>query len=146
MKKQNFITLTLIVSGLALNPAMAEAVLTTASHSQKINHSVSYSISSLLYSRGLDKDKADEISENFVSEEDEALLAMLIEDLDRQNIVSRKEVLEYLSTKALYRQNLDFHTYDHLVSMVTMIKEKSLDSKILKQLQYIAITNKQLFV
>ena len=68
MNKQNFISLTLIISGLALNPVMANAVLTTVSQSQNINDSVSSSISSLLYSRGLDKDAADEISENLVSE------------------------------------------------------------------------------
>ena len=131
MNKQNFITLTLIISGLALNPVMADAVLVTVSNSQNINHSVSSSISSLLYSRGLDKDAADEISENLVSEEDEALLAILIQDLDRENIVSRKEVLEYLSTIALHKQKLDFHSYDHLVGMVSKIKQKSLDGKIL---------------
>ncbi len=146
MNKQNFISLTLIISGLALNPVMANAVLTTVSQSQNINDSVSSSISSLLYSRGLDKDAADEISENLVSEEDEALLARIIQDLDRENIVSRKEVLEYLSTKALYKQNLDFHSYDHLVGMVSKIKQKSLDSKTLKQLHTIAKSNKQLFV
>ena len=146
MNKQNFITLTLIISGLALNPVMADAVLATVSHSQNINHSVSSSISSLLYNKGLDQDIADEISENLVSEEDEALLAILMQDLDRQNIVSRKEVLEYLSTKALHKQNLDFHSYDHLVGMVSKIKQKSLDSKTLKQLHNIAKSNKQLFV
>ncbi len=146
MNKQNFITLTLIISGLALNPVMADAVLATVSHSQNINHSVSSSISSLLYNRGLDKEAADEISENLVSEEDEALLAILMQDLDRQNIVSRKEVLEYLSTTALHKQNLDFHSYDHLIGMVSKIKQESLDSKTLKQLHHIVKSNKQLFV
>ena len=146
MNKQNFISLTLIISGLALNPVMANAVLTTVSYSQNINDSVSSGISTLLYSRGLDKDAADEISENLVSEEDEDLLKALIQDLDRENIVSRKEVLEYLSTKALHKQNLDFHSYDHLVGMVSKIKQKSLDSKTLKELHTIVKINKQLFV
>ena len=146
MNKQNFISLTLIISGLALNPVMANAVLTTVSYSQNINDSVSSSISTLLYSRGLDKDAADEISENLVSEEDEDLVKGLIQDLDRENIVSRKEILEYLSTKALHKQSLDFHSYDHLVGMVSKIKQRSLDSKTLKQLQNIATNNKQLFV
>jgi hypothetical protein len=146
MNKQNFISLTLIISGLALNPAMANAVLTTVSYSQNINDSVSSSISTLLYSRGLDKDAADEISENLVSEEDEDLVKGLIQDLDREKIVSRKEVLEYLSSKALHKQNLDFHSYDHLVGMVSNIKQRSLDSKTLKQLQNIAASHKQSFV
>ncbi|MCO4845420.1 MAG: hypothetical protein KC427_05305 [Sulfurovum sp.] len=146
MNRQSFITLTLIILGLALNPVMANAVLTTVSHSKNINHSVSYSISSLLYSRGLDKDAADEISENFVDEEDEILLAMLIQDLDSQQIVSREEVFEYLSTIALHKQKFDFHSYDHLVGMVSTIKQKSLDSETLKQLHNIVKNNKQLFV
>jgi hypothetical protein len=146
MNKQNFITLTLIISGLALNPVMADRVVTTVSYSQNINHSVSTSISSILYNRGLDKDTADEISENFVTGEDEDLIAILMQDLDRENIVSREEVLEYLSSKALHKQNFDFHSYDHLVGMVTKIKEKSLDSKTLIQLHTIAQNNKLLFV
>lgn len=146
MNRQNFITLTLIISGLASNPVMANAVLTTVSYSKNINHSVSYSISSLLYSRGLDKDAADELSENLVSEEDEILLAMLMQGLDRQNIVSRKEVLDYLTTMALHKQKLDFHSYDHLVGMVSKIRQKSVDSKTLKQLQHISKINKELFV
>ena len=146
MKKQNLITLTLIISGLTLNPVMAEAVLTTVSHSKNINHSTSSSISSLLFNRGLDKEVADELSENFISEEDEALLAMLIHDLDTHNIVSKQDVLEYLSIAALHKQKIDFHSYDHLVSMVSKIKEISLDTNTLKQLSQISKMHKQLFV
>ena len=146
MSKQNFITLTLIISGLALHPVTANAVLTTVTYHQNINHSVSSGIASLLYSRGLDKDAADEISEAFVSEEDEDLIAGLIQDLERENIVSRKEVLEYLSTKALHKQKLDFHSYDHLVGMVSKIKQKSLNTQTLKQLHTIAKRNQQLYV
>lgn len=146
MKKQNLITLTLIISGLTLNPVMAEAVLTTVSQSKNISHSVSSSISSLLFNRGLDKEIADKLSENFVSEEDEALLAMLIHDLDTHDIVSKQDILEYLSIAALHKQKIDFHSYDHLVSMVSKIKEISLDTNTLKQLSQISKMHKQLFV
>jgi hypothetical protein len=60
--------------------------------------------------------------------------------------VSRKEVLEYLSTKALQKQNVDFHTYDHLIGMVSKIRQKSLDSITLKKLHSIAKSKKALFV
>lgn len=147
MKKQNFITLTLIISNLAFNPVMADTAFTTAvSQSQKIDNPVSSSISSVLYKRGLDKEAADEISENFVSEEDEVLLALVIEELDRENIASRKEILEHLSTMALHRQKFDLHSNDHLVGMVTKIRLGSLDSKTLKELHRIAKRNRQLFV
>lgn len=146
MKKQNFITLTLIISGLALNPVMADAVYTTVELSQKINDPVSSAISSLLYNRGLDKDAADEISKKFVSEEDEVLFALVIEELDRENIASRKEIMEHLSTMALHRQKFDLFSHDHLVGMVTKIRLGSLDSKTLKELHRIAKRNRQLFV
>ncbi len=146
MHKQNFITLTLIISGLALNPVMANAVFTTVTYNQNINDSISSSISSLLYSRGLEKDAADEISESLVNKDDEDLLKGLIDDLEKEKIVSRKEVLEYLSTKALHKENVNFHSYDHLVGMVSKIKQRSLESKTLKQLHKITQNNKEVFV
>lgn len=146
MNKQNFITLTLIISGLALNPVMADAELNRVSHSQNINHSVASSISSILYNRGLDEDVADELSSSLVNEEDELFLSKMIQTLDEKNIVSREEVLEYLSTAALYKQNIDFKKYDNLIRMVSMIKQQALDTNTLKQLSYIAKINKQLFV
>ena len=146
MNKQNLLTLTLIISGLALNPVMTEAVLNTVPQSQSINHSVSASISTVLYNRGLDEDVADELASNLVDEEDEMFLAMLVQTLDAKNIASREEVLEYLSTAALHKQNIDFKKYDNLVGMVLKIKQTSLDDNTLKQLGYIAKINKQLFV
>ena len=146
MTKQNFITLTLIISGLALHPVIADTEFHRISQSQNINHSVAASISSILYNRGIDEDAADEMSLNFVNEEDELFLAMMIQMLDERNIVSSEEVLEYLSTAALYKQNIDFKKYDNLIGMVAKIKQKSLDANTLKQLTYIAKINKQLFV
>jgi len=146
MNKQNLLTLTLIISGLALNPVMAEAVLNTVPQSQSINHSVSTSISTVLHNRGLDEDVADELASNLVDEEDEMFLAMLLQTLDAKNIAIREEVLEYLSTVALHKQNIDFKKYDNLVGMVSKIKQTSLDDNTLKQLGYIAKINKQLFV
>ena len=141
MNKQNFITLTLIISGLALNPVMADAEYNRISHSQNINHSVVNSISSILYNRGIDEDAADEIATNFVNEEDELFLAMLIHALDDKNIVSREEVLEYLSTAALHKQNIDFKKYDNLIGMVTKIKKQALEKDTLAQLSVIAKQN-----
>ena len=146
MKNQNLLTLTLIISGLALNPVLADAELNRVSHSQNINHSVTSSISTLLYNRGLDEDVADELAANLVDEEDEMFLAMLVQTLDAKNIANREEVLAYLSTVALHKQNIDFKKYDNLVGMVSKIKQKSLDTNTLNQLTYIAKINKQLFV
>ena len=146
MNKQNFLTLTLIISGLALTPVLADAELNRVTHSQNINHTVTSGISMVLHKRGLDEDVADELAVNLVDEEDEMFLAMLLQTLDAKNIVSHEEALEYLSTAALHKQNIDFKKYDNLVGMVSKIKQKTLDTNTLNQLGYIAKINKQLFV
>ena len=141
MNKQNFITLTLIISGLALNPVMADTELNRITHSQNMNHSVAASISSILYNRGIDEDVADEMSANLVDEEDELFLAMMIEILDKKNIVSSEEVLDYLSTAALHKQKIDFKKYDNLIGMVGKIKQQTLDNDTLAQLSAISKQN-----
>ena len=146
MNKQKFITLTLIISGLVLNPVMAESVHYTVSQNQHINKSVVSNISTILHNRGLDEDVAEEMALNLVNEEDEMLLAMMIQALQIQNIVTKDEVLAYLSDAALHKQKLDFKSYDHLIGMVTKIKQISLDPYTLKQLSHLTKINKQLFV
>jgi hypothetical protein len=140
MDKRNFISVTLLVSALAFNPLLAEQRNTTTISQIKTN-TVSSSIASILHKRGLDEDAALEISKNLV-EEDEALLAMMMENLEEScNIVSREEVLEYLSTAALHRQNIRFDSYDHLIAMVSKIKQRSLDTKTLQNLRDVANKN-----
>jgi len=146
MNKQNLLTLTLIISGLALNPVMADAVVTSEASTQNINHSVSSSIFSILYNRGIEEEAAEELASGMVDEEDEMFLSLLLQTLDSKNIVSRQEVLEYLSIEALHRRNVDFKTYDNLVGMVAKIKKCALDEDTRKQLSYLANINKQLFV
>ena len=146
MNKQNLITLTFIISGLVINPVMAETVQHTVSQNQHINQSVASKVSSILRNRGLDEDVAETLALNLVQEEDELLLAMMMEALQIGNIVKKDEVLEYLSHAALYKQTLDFKSYDHLVGMVSKIKQKSLDTYTLTQLSHVIKINKQLFV
>ena len=146
MNKQNLLTLTLIISGLALNPVMAEATLAQVTQTQNINQTVTSGISTLLYNRGLEEDTAEELAQNFVESEDEMFLAMLVQTLEMQNIARREEVLEYMSRAALQRQILDLKKYDSLVGMVSQIKQKALDKNTLKQLSILAKVNKQLFV
>ena len=141
MKKHNFISITLIISGLALNPVMATTVSHRVAKKQTNINSVSMSIASILHKRGIDEDAAQELSDNHL-EEDEALLALMIENLeDGCSMVNREEVLEYLSTAVLYRQNIHFDSYDYLVSMVSKIKQKSLDTETLQNLRDVAKKN-----
>ena len=146
MHKQNFLTLTLIISGLAITPVLADSEFNRVSHSQTMNQSVASGISSILHNRGLDEEVANELAVNLVDDEDEMFLAMLLQTLDIKNVVSREEVLNYLATAALHKQKIDFKKYDTLVGMVSKIKQQTLGTDILKELSQITNITKQVFV
>ena len=144
MNKQNFITTTLIITGLALNPAMGKTVDRRTSQNQTINKSIASSISTILHNRGLDEETAQELADNFLDEKDEVFLAIMMRYFENQNIVSKEEVLTYLSQVALHKQNIDLTSYDYLIGMVSSIKQKPLDENIRKKLSQIAKTNSYL--
>ncbi len=141
MDKRNFISVTLLVSALAFNPLIAQQNTNITISQIERNSSVSSSIASILYKRGLDEDTAKEISNNLVEEEDE-LFALMIDNLVKNcSSLSKDEILEYLSTAALYRQNVHFDSYAHLVNMVSKIKKKPLSETTLAKLSIIAKEN-----
>jgi len=140
MDKRNFVSVTLLVSALAFNPLVAQQLHTNVS-SQIQRSTVSSSIASILHKRGLDEDAAGEISNNLVDEEDELFDLMINNLVNECSSLSKEEVLEYLSTAALYRQNVHFDSYAQLVNMVSKIKQKPLNEKTLKQLSVIAKKN-----
>lgn len=104
MNKQNLLSITLIVTGLAFNPAVAETVEARVAFKVPVVQSVASEVSELLHARGLDKDAAEVMAVNVVGE-DEMPLAMLIHNLEMQNIATKDEVLAYLSKAALHKQN-----------------------------------------
>jgi hypothetical protein len=145
MDKRNIISVTLLVSALAFNPLVATELTTNTSSQRQIN-SVSSSIAHILHKRGIDEDMAKEISENLLNEEDELFTAMIDNLLNEYSTLSKEEVLEYLSTAALYRQRVDFDSYSHLISMVSKIKGKALNEQSLKQLSRVAKLNKEMCI
>ncbi len=145
MDKRNLISVTLLVSALAFNPLVANELNTNTSSQRQIN-SISSSIAHILHKRGIDEDKAKEISKNLIDEEDELFAAMIDNLVNEYSSLTKEEVHEYLSTAALYRQRVDFDSYSHLISMVSKIKGKALNEQSLKQLSRVAKLNKETYI
>lgn len=127
MHKQNFITITLIITGLALNPLMGETVEWRAGYSKVENQSsIVSSIAKILHNRGLEENAAERLASEVVNENESMLLAMMY-GLETHDIMTREEVLAYLSQAALHQQKFDFKSYDQLIGMVEKTKKKPID-------------------
>ena len=139
MDRRNLISVTLLVTALALNPLFAQHNVNSSILIKE--NRVTSKIASILHKRGLDEDAAKEISEKFVSEDEELFALMLNNLLHGCDDLKKEEVLEYLSSAALHRQSTDLDSYAQLVNMVSKIKRKKLDSEILDQLKVVAQSN-----
>jgi hypothetical protein len=148
MDKRHLITITVLVSALAFNPITAkmEHVNVSKNTNQQQTNYLSSTIASYLYKRGLDKDAAYELSQNFVDEHDDTLEGMINSLINTYKNVSHDEIFTYLSTAVLYRQKVDLSSYDHLVSMISKIKGKVLTEYELDKLNDISKFNKMVFV
>jgi len=144
MNKENILNITLFVSVLVFNPAVAETLKPTTNIQTQQETRVSTSIANILYKRGLDEDAAKELSQNFMPEDEELFARMLENLLNGCRSINKDEVLSYLSNEALFRKSVDLKSYDTLVSIVSKIKQKSLDAMTLKELQSVAKQNRQL--
>ena len=138
MKNNNFIHLTLLASALALSPLVATTINTTAQ--SKVNTTFS-SIANILHRRGLDEESAIKISQKFMNEQDEMFFSM-INNLEKGcSILSKEEILEYISSLALRQESLRLDTYSFLVGMTYEIKKRPLHQETLRELQNIATKN-----
>lgn len=139
-KQNNIFSITLIITGLVLSPAMAETTeeRIVLSQSLKVNKTLVSSIAQILHNRGLEEEVAEELASNLLDEENKMLLAMLMKELEAQNIVSHLQVLEYLSSEALHKQKVDVRSYDQLIGMVAKITQKPVEENIRQRLSQIA--------
>jgi hypothetical protein len=144
MSKENILRITLFVSVLAFNPVAAEILKPTTNIQTQQETRVSTSIANILHKRGLDEDAAEELSQNFVADDEELFAHMMENLLSGCKSISNEELLTYLSNEALFRKSIDLQSYDALVAMVSKVKQKALDKVTLKELQTIAQQNRQL--
>ena len=146
MDKRNFVSVTLLISALAFNPLIANDTHINATNSLRHANTLTHSIASALYNRGLDEDVAYNLSQDLVDENDELLDMMIHNLVSVYHDISYGEVVEHLSTLALHRQSIDLASYEHLVSMLSKIKGHTVTKDALKQLDTVSKLNQLIIV
>ncbi len=137
MTKNNIISSTLLASALTMS-SLGTASL--SANQQTKNSNVSSNIASILHNRGLNEDAALNISKKFIDNEE--LFSKRVNNLENGcSILSKKEILDYLSKAALHGKTVQLDSYQYLVGMVYDIKQKPLNKEVLDQLNNIAIIN-----
>ena len=137
-KNQNILSLVLLASALTLTP-----IITTSLHAHshiKVN-TISNSIAKNLHRRGIDKDVSIKIANNIFIV-DEELFTLMLQNLESDcNLLSKNDILNFLTTQALMQKAVELDSYSYLVNMVYQIKNQALSQKDLKNLNTLAIKN-----
>ncbi len=141
MSKQNFIRITLFISVLVFNPAVADAfrISTTLQSSRKTT--VTEDIASALSERGLEEKAARERAEGIVGEDAELFALMMDNLLHECSSISREELLGHLGTAALHRRVIALDSYAHLIDLYSRIKRVTPDKETRERLSSIAKRN-----
>ena len=137
MNTKNLLTLTLLATALTLNAALPKQYAHT---SKQQANSISALIANILFNRGIDKDKALEISKNCTHENDE-LFALTLHNFINNSPFTQEEVLQRLSTMALQRKSIDFSSYSSLIQLTQELNRNVLNKEFLSKLEDIASKN-----
>ena len=140
MKKINLLYSTLVATALTLSPFIVTPLNATVAHATQTSN-ISFNMVKILHNRGLDEDAAQKLVDKFVGN-DEELFTVLLENFEnRCQVLSRDEIMNYLSTLALQRKSINLDSYSALINMVHKITHKSPSQETLVELQNIANMN-----
>ena len=140
MKKSNLLYATLVATALSVSPFLTTPLSATVTQSKKTSN-LSYNIANILYSRGIELDSAQKISNDYLGNNEE-LFSVLLENIDnRCSVLSKDEIMNYVSSLALQRKSIELDSYSALIKMVHQIKHASPSKETLLELQNIANLN-----
>jgi len=137
MNTKQLLSLTLLATALTLNAGVPKQYI--LSTKQKAN-SLSSTLANILYKRGIEKDKAVEITKGFINENEE-LFTLMLNNLLNNSVLSQEKVLTQLSTMALQRKNIDLSSYGSLVKLAQQLSNTPLDKEQLNNLALISEKN-----
>ena len=138
MKNIQFLTATLLATALTLGATNVALVEDKAQ--LKVN-SVSSVLAQILFERGLTQEASQHIASNFLTT-DERTFSYMIKNIESgSSVLNETEILDFLSTQALHRKNVELDSYSYLVNMTHQITNRALSAQTLSELQLIATRN-----
>ncbi len=138
MKNIQFLTATLLATALTLGATNVALVEDKAQ--LKVN-SVSSVLAQILFERGLTQEASQKIASTFLTT-DERTFSYMIKNIESgSSVLNETEILDFLSTQALHRKNVELDSYSYLVNMTHQITNRALSAQTLSELQLIATRN-----
>ena len=141
MNKQNFIRITLFISVLVFNPAIADTLRIATNIQTNLNINITEEIASTLYKRGLEQKVAKERVEELIKGDAELFVMMLNNLLYGCDDIAKEEIVKYLSKAALHKQIVTLNSYDQLIDIYSKIKKSTPDEEVREKLSIIAKRN-----
>jgi uncharacterized membrane protein YheB (UPF0754 family) len=140
MTTRTILTLTLLATTLTLSAAVPKEVRETT---RQQTNSISKAIASVLYRRGIEEDKAIELSSALIST-DEELFSLMLHNLIFMTGLHKEEVLEYLGKQALNKKRVDLSSYASLVKISQSLTKEALAAKDLQNIKELSSKNELL--
>jgi len=143
-KKIILISTALLISNLGFAYDVKTLRAIDAPITQNIVYDINNGVSASLISKGLDVKVAKELSRNVFSANASSANIMVQNLQDGCKGIELSHITQYVATKALHREQVDFSSYDTLVGLVQTQKSLHVDSEVLTSLQKIAKKNKEI--
>jgi len=140
MTTRKILTLTLLATTLTLSAAVPKEVRETT---RQQTNSISKAIANILYRRGIEEDKAMELSSAIISTNEE-LFSLMLHNFIFMTGLNKEELLEYLSKQALNKKSVDLSSYASLVKISHSLKKELLTPRDLQNLKELSSKNELL--
>lgn len=137
MTTRKILTLTLLATTLTLGAAVPRELNATT---KQQSNSISNKIANTLYRRGIEADKAQELSQTIINV-DEELFAFMVQTYAISTGITLDEIYHQLGKMALAKKQVDFSSYSFLLKLSQTIKKEHLTNKDLKNIENITTRN-----
>ena len=141
MITRKILTLTLLTVSLTLNASIPRELRT---NTRQENKSISNRVATILFQRGIDSNKAQELSQAIINT-NEKLFSIMLKNFSTHCKIETESIYQELSKLALSKKSVDFTSYSFLVKLTQLTKQKHLNSDELKKIEEISTKNQIIY-